>query len=395
MVAAVEMAEDAFLTIEKARQASGPGAAIDELQRALETRGELHRLFDAILLKKKFEMGLPLSRPTSFDSVPEERQAEFEEAYIAAARRVGDAFLAENNIPQAWIYLRTIREPQGVAQALDRIVVDNGLPENVDDLITVALYERAHPVKGLELMLQSRGTCNTISAFDQAVPQISAEERIRGAELLVRHLYGELLQSVCRDIERRGEAKFTGKTLREAMAGRDWLFDDGNYHVDVSHLGSVVRFARFLTPESAELQTVLQLTEYGMRLSPQFQFPGDPPFDAYYPAHLHFFRILADDQRDAAVAYFHERLQTTADAEDRRLIAYVLVDLLVRIGAKNEAVAVAKEFLSDLDESSGFSFAQLCEEAERMDVYRETAQGKGDLVGFTAALLREPSAIQS
>jgi len=394
MVAAVEMAEDAFLTIEKARQVSGPGAAIDELQRALETRGELHRLFDAILLKKKFEMGLPLSRPTSFDSVPEERQAEFEEAYIAAARRVGDAFLAENNIPQAWIYLRTIREPQGVAQALDRIIVDNGLPENVDDLITVALYERAHPVKGLELMLQSRGTCNTISAFDQAVPQISADERIRGAELLVRHLYGELLQSVCRDIERRGEAKFTGKTLREAMAGRDWLFDDGNYHVDVSHLGSVVRFARFLTPESSELQTVLQLTEYGMRLSPQFQFPGDPPFDAYYPAHLHFFRILADDQRDAAVAYFHERLQTTADAEDRRLIAYVLVDLLVRIGAKNEAVAVAKEFLSDLDESSGFSFAQLCEEAERMDVYRETAQSKGDLVGFTAALLREPSAIQ-
>jgi hypothetical protein len=395
MVAAVEMAEDAFVTIEKARQASGPGAAIDELQRVLETRGELHRLFDAILLKKKFEMGLPLSRPTAFDSVPEDRQAEFEEAYIAAARRVGDAFLAENNIPQAWIYLRTIREPQGVAQALDRIVVDNGLPENVDDLITVALYERAHPVKGLELMLQSRGTCNTISAFDQAVPQISADERIRGAELLVRHLYGELLQSVCRDIERRGEAKFTGKTLREAMAGRDWLFDDGNYHVDVSHLGSVVRFARFLTPESPELQTVLQLTEYGMRLSPQFQFPGDPPFDAYYPAHLHFFRILADDQRDAAVAYFHERLQTTADAEDRRLIAYVLVDLLILIGAKNEAVAVAKDFLSDLDESSGFSFAQLCEDAERMDVYRETALGKGDLVGFTAALLREPSAIQS
>ena len=82
----------------------------------MEQRGELHRLFDAILLKKKFEMGLPLSRPTSFDNVPEERQAEFEEAYISAARRVGQSFLAENNIPQAWIYLRTIREPQGVAQ---------------------------------------------------------------------------------------------------------------------------------------------------------------------------------------------------------------------------------------------------------------------------------------
>ena len=208
MAAAVEMANDAFATIEKARRSSGPAAAIDELIRTLESGGELHRLFDAILLKKKFEMGLPLSRPTSFDNVPDERQAEFEETYIAAVRRVGEAFLGQNNIPQAWIYLRTIREPQHVAQALDRIPLGEELPENIDELIGVALYERANPVKGLELMLQSRGTCNTITAFDQAVPQISPEERIRGADLLVRHLYGELLQSVCRDIERRGEAGF-------------------------------------------------------------------------------------------------------------------------------------------------------------------------------------------
>ena len=389
MAAAVEMTEDAFATIERARQSSGPAAAIDELRRTLEARGELHRLFDALLLKKKFEMGLPLSRPTSFDNVPEDRQAEFEETYVAAARRVGEAFLAQNNIPQAWIYLRTIREPQHVAEALERIALGNELPENVDDLINVALYEQANPVKGLELMLQSRGTCNTISAFDQAVPQISAEERIRGAELLVRP---PLRRAVAIGVPRHraaGRGRGEVNTLREAIAGRDWLFDDGNYHIDVSHLGSVVRFARFLTPESPELPTALQLTEYGMRLSPQFQFPGDPPFDEYYPAHLHFFRILAGDRRDEAIAYFHERLRTTAETEDRRLIAYVLVDLLVRIGATNDAVVVAKEFLADLDESSGFSFAQLCEEAERMDVYRETAQGKGDLVGFTAALLRE------
>jgi hypothetical protein len=389
---AVQMADDAFSTIERAKQSSGPAAAIEELIRSLENRGEWHRLFDALLLKKKFEMGLPLSRPTSFDNVPEERQAEFEQAYIIAARRAGESFLAENNIPQAWIYLRTIREPQKVAKALDRIPIGDGLPENVDDLISVALYERAHPVKGLELMLQSRGTCNTITAFDQAIAQISPEERVRGAELLVRHLYGELFQSVCRDIERRGEAPFSGKTLREAITGRDWLFDEGDYHIDVSHLGSVVRFARFLNPDSPELDTVLQLTEYGARLSPQFQFPGDPPFDAYYTAHMHFFRILAGSHRDEAIAYFHDRIRSAEDFEDRRLIAYVLVDLLVRIGAKNDAVSVAKEFLADLDESSGFSFAQLCEEAERMDVYQETAQGKGDLVGFTAALLRGPTA---
>jgi hypothetical protein len=389
---AAEMTEDSFAAIDRARQSSGPNAAIEELLRSLESRGELHRLFDGILLKKKFEMGLPLSRPTSFDNVPEERQSEFEEAYVAAARRVGEAFLSQDNIPQAWIYLRTIREPERVAKALDTIAVDNGLPQNVDDLISVALYERAHPVKGLELMLQSRGTCNTITAFDQAVAQVSPDERIRGAALLVRHLYGELFQSVCRDIERRESAPCTNKTLAEAIAGRDWLFDDGNYHIDVSHLAAVVRFARFLPPESAELPVVLQLCEYGRRLSSQFQFPADPPFDEYYAAHLRFFQILASEHRDEAIAYFHERLRATSDLDDRRLIAYVLADLLVRIGAKHDAVTVAKDFLADLDESSGFSFAQLCEEAERMDVYRETARSKGDLVGFTAALLKGPNA---
>src|SRR6202035_2072407 len=103
---------------------------------------------------------------------------------------------------------------QVVAEALDRIDAQNALPDNVDDLIAVALYERAHPVKGLELMLKSRGTCNTISAFDQALSQLSADERLRGAALLVDHLYGELLQPVCRDLERRNDEQ--GNLKQEA-----------------------------------------------------------------------------------------------------------------------------------------------------------------------------------
>ncbi len=259
-------------------------------------------------------------------------------------------------------------------------------------MISIALYDRAHPVKGLELLLASRGTCNTISSFDQAVSQISAADRVRGAELLARHLYGELLQSVRRDIERREEAAPAECTLREAIAGRDWLFDEGNYHVDVSHLGAVVRFARFLEPQNPHLETAIQLCEYGMKLSSQFQYPADPPFDAYYTAHWHFFRALADQERGASIDYFRGRLEAAADPDDRRLIAYVLVDLLVRIGALDDAVQVADAALRDLDESSGFSFAQLCETAGRLDVYQTAAQAKGDLVGFTAALAGQKAA---
>jgi hypothetical protein len=132
------MSDSEFAKIDEAHRSRGPAAAVDELVRTFEAGHDWHRLFDALLLKKKLAMGLPTSRPSSFDQVPEDRQQEFEEAYIEAARRVGRAFLDENNIPQAWMYLRTVREPQTVAQALEKIDANNGLPENIDDLISVA-----------------------------------------------------------------------------------------------------------------------------------------------------------------------------------------------------------------------------------------------------------------
>ncbi|HEV8000829.1 MAG TPA: hypothetical protein VGP63_13175 [Planctomycetaceae bacterium] len=402
------MSDSEFAAIDEIHRSQGPAAAVNELVRTLEASHDWHRVFDALLLKKKLEMGLPTARPASFDQVPENRQAEFEESYVEAARRVGRALLAENNIPQAWMYLRTVREPQVVAEALDRVDSQNELPENVDDLISVALYERAHPVKGLELMLKSRGTCNTISAFDQAIGQLSSDERLHGAELLVKHLYDELLQSVRRDLERRQSEQNSAEAgagteaelpapaaLIEAIAGREWLFAEGNYHIDVSHLGSVVRFARFLTPESPSLGKATELCEYGRQLSSQFQYPSDPPFDDYYIAHLHFFKVLQNSDRQKSLDYFRDRLSAAVETDDRRLIAYVLVDLLVRTGALEDAVLVAAEHLRDLDESSGFSFAQLCEEAGRLDLFRDAAREKGDLIGFTSALVGHPAVSQT
>ena len=158
----------------------------------------------------------------------------------------------------------------------------------------------------------------------------------------------------------------------------------------MSHLGAVVRFARFLTPESPNLAKAIELCEYGRRLSSQFQYPSDPPFDDYYAAHLHFFKVLEDSDRQKSLDYFRERLAAATETDDRRLIAYVLVDLLVRIGTLEDAALVASEHLRDLDESSGFSFAQLCEEAGRLDLFRDAAREKGDLIGFTSALVGQP-----
>jgi tetratricopeptide (TPR) repeat protein len=152
-------------------------------------------------------------------------------------------------------------------------------------------------------------------------------------------------------------------------------------------LNSVVRFARFLDFSDSALQKATELAEYGSKLADQFQYPGDPPFDDFYPAHLQYFNALSDNNRDEALAYFRERLDTLPEEEDKRLIAYVLVDLLVRVDRLDEAIEIAQEHLKDIDESIGFSFAELCQQAGRMDALREVSREKGDLVRYTAALL--------
>lgn len=376
-----------FEELERLKTSEGPAAALDRLVDSLRAAKNYDRLFDALLLRKKFAMGLPLARPTSLEDVPPDRRREFEEAYVTAAREIGELFLAENNLPRAWIYLRTIQEPQKVREAIDRLDGRFEPSDDTEQLLQIALYEGAHPVKGLQILLQTHGTCNTVTALDQMIHQMLPDDRRQAAEMMVRELYDDLSQSVRHDVERKLAMVPPGESLRQLIAGRDWLFAEGNYHIDVSHLNAVVRFARFLTPQSAELDKAMQLAEYGSQLAPQYQYPGDPPFEDVYPAHLQFFKVLADRDRDDALGYFRDKLAAEPDEPDKPLLAFVLVDLLVRVGRMDDAVTVAEQYLRDLDPSTGFSFAELCQEAGRMDVLERAARERGDVVAYAAALL--------
>ena len=387
------MAEQTFTDIEQLHRTAGPGAAIDRLIESLRAERDYRRLFDAMLLRKRHEMGLSLAQPTSLD-VPDDKRDEFEQAFINAAREVGELFLKERQIPQAWGFLNMIREPEPVREAIERLGSADDLGEQLDAVLQIALYEGANPVKGLELLLQSHGTCNTITAMDQAAAQMKAEDRKRAAALLVREIYDDLRETLNRDVQSRLAGTSRADSVRELIADRDFLFAEGNYHIDVSHLNSVVRFARFLDGDSPELRKAIELAEYGSRLAPQLQYPGDAPFDEFYPAHVHYFKALAGEDVDESLGYFRRKLETEPDEQDRPMIAYVLVDLLVRLGRLDEAVAVAEEHLKHLDESSGFSLAQLCQEAGRMDVLRRVSRERGDLVRYTAALIDQQTTTQ-
>ena len=383
------MPDSPFELIEQTLNSTGPDAAFETLATALREQKEWHNLFDSRMLQKKYSLGLSLRRPTSLQDVPEPQRKEVEAAYIAAAREAGEGFLSQKDIPNAWMYFKVIREPGPVASAID------ALPNAIDDydqletLLQIALHEGVNPEKGVRLMLRGHGTCSTISSLDQILPRLTPEQRNRCVAILVQTLYDELTESVRNHVEKRMPMIPPDLSLDQLIAGRDWLFEGGNYHIDVSHLSSVVRFARSLNPGEKELALARELAIYGSRLDKTLQYGGEPPFNDFYPAHIAFFEILLNRNVDANLNYFHRQLEQEPDEQDKPLFAYVLVDLLVRAGRMPEAVELAKLYLTNLGEDVNVSFDELCEKSGRFDVLKQVRRNQNNLVGFFSAILRE------
>ena len=74
------MSENQFNQLQDKHRAGGASAVFEQLAASLREQREYHKLFDALCLKKKHELGAPLNRPTSFDDVPAAKRDEFEAA---------------------------------------------------------------------------------------------------------------------------------------------------------------------------------------------------------------------------------------------------------------------------------------------------------------------------
>ena len=378
-----------FTQLKEQHRTQGPEAVFDQLTATLLEKKDYHKLFDARCQRKKFELGLPLHRPTSFEDVPNDKRDDFEAAYVAAAREAGQLLLADKKLGQAWMYFHAIRETAPVKELLDKMAVPRESGDESEELIDLAFYKMVHPVKGMQVMLKTHGTCSTITSLDQQFPNLAPEQRSACAAILVKSLHGDLLQSIQHEVKQRMPFAPPANTLRELIAGREWLFADNNYHIDVSHLHSTVRFARSLNPGSPELVLARDLAEYGSQLSTQFQYAGEAPVTEFYPAHVQFFKFLANDERDAAIAYFERQLEQEHDEPNQALIAYVLVDLLARTDQLDNAVSLAEKHLIKADPDFAAAFSELCQKAGRLDVLQSSAESRGDLVTYTAALVQQ------
>ena len=74
------------------------------------------------------------------------------------------------------------------------------------------------------------------------------------------------------------------------------------------------------------------------------------------------------------------------------MAAYVVVDLLQRIGRQNEALELACKYLAESADEFGLSLPELCAQAGRRDLLQTLAPSKGAVGHFAAAFLGNSTA---
>lgn len=369
-------------------------AILDAVESTLIAKGDFHRLFDAKLIRVRRKLGLAITQPTSLRNIPAEHESAFRDAYTIAARAVGQRFLDAGQLADAWAYFRTIGDTDVVRTAIAKKVDE--MPEEpgpaTDELLNLALYEGAHVVAGLKLLLRTHGTCNTVTAISQLLAQMSPDERRDAAAMMVRNVYADLQAGVRRDLERRQPLLKPDLSLRELISGREFLFEDNAYHIDVSHLHSTVSFARHLNRDCPELLLAIELSEYGAQLAEQLRYPSDVPFDDYYVANGHFLKAVAGIDVDESMQYFIDRLKKEPDLPDQRMIAFVIADLGQRVDRENIALEAAAPYLRQMEDPAGFSFTSYCVKANRLDILENSAREDNDVLGLATAMLVKESA---
>ncbi len=394
--------------LEKTITTQGAEAGINRLITELREQKNYGSLFYALLMKKRHELGVsPVATGTNQD-LPPAAHPGVEEGIREAARTVGQLYLAEGNLPAAWAYFRMLGENEPVRQALEKY--EAGAEEDVHPLIDIAFHQGVHPKKGFDWILGRYGTCSAITTMGGGEVPFPPDVKAYCIERLIHTLHEELTERLKAEIQRVQGFAPTGKNIPELLAGRDWLFADDCYHIDISHLSSVVQMSmqldtsppRDTSPQhgitnptrergdpSDALKLARELCAYGKNLSPRFKFQGDPPFENHYHDFDMYLAVLTGEELDGGLAHFRQK----ADEADPETIgtypAEVLVNLLLRIGRPKDALAVARKHLAKAGDMrlSCPSIVDLCQQTGDFQTLAEVALEQSNPVNYVAGLI--------
>jgi len=389
----------------------GARETLQELIETFEREGLLPQLFEALLMRKRHELHLPLEGTDSIKDIPVEHQEDVEDYYVEVCRKVGGLFLERGDIAGAWPYFRAIDEPESVADAIDaweppeEITYDDDGSNDLDAIVDIAFNQGANPRRGYELILSQYGTCRAVTTIEHQFPHKGAI-REACAKMLIDQLWGELHSGIRSDIEHHGSSHDPdpdpgsthdpareppdGATVTELIADRKWLFDSMGYHVDVSHLQACIRVAATVE-DRGSIARAVEMCDYGRQLSRDFHSEERPPFDDFYNDYRIYLRALLDEGVDGAARYFRSKAERYSGDPDHGLFcAEVLVSLLHRVGRGGEAIESFLVLLGDSEQPLTLapSLLRLCEGVGDFTALLDTSRQKGDLLHYTLGLVK-------
>ena len=319
------------------QQSGDPAAMIETTIDHYRKNGRPLELFEALKMRIRNRLGLPLIAPEDEPRQSEDIDRQLEAGLLDACREAGELFLSQGKIREGWMYLRPTGDVPRAAELLAQIEPNE---ENVEDLIAVLLHEGVDVGRGYRMLLQRNGTCNSITTYEQSIAGRDKPSRMAAARVLLDHFYDELCESVRGDIARHEAPAAPDESLLDMLTKRKWILQDGGYHLDTTHLASVIRIARVLE-DRPSIQKAYELTQYGKRLHHQFQYPGEEPFVDFYPSHAAFFGVLLGRDVDAGLAIFERKMLAADPLQHGTGPMEVYTELLDRSGRSREAIDVA------------------------------------------------------
>ena len=369
-----------FEKIQQQLDENGAAAALDVLAEKLREQQKYHELFEALKMLVRLRIGLPLLYNDSGDELEPDQRDQLETGLLDACREVGMLLLKAGKIREGWMYLRPVGDVKSASEVLRQVEPSE---DNLDELVEVSLSEGVDIQLGYGLVLEHFGTCNAITTFESEIRRRSRPEQQVAAEMLVQHVHDELMENVKADIARHEGNEPSGTTLSELLDDRESLFSEHAYHIDTTHLASTVRAARVLD-NPQRLHQALDLTRYGCRLSDQFQYDGDPPFQDLYPSHALYFEALLGQNVDEAIQYFRNRAEQLDVHEFGTIGVEVYVDLLSRIGRYQEAIDETVRLMPEGMPSLNLapSLLELSQRAQSFDALMDVCRKRDDLLGF-------------
>lgn len=374
-----------FTELRQQLQQAGPLMAIDSLCEKMLAAQDYQNYFYAKLMRKRVELGVsPFPTGPSSD-LPEQTHEAYENAIREAGREVGQLLLGRHDIPRAWSYFRILGEVQPVRQALEAYQPEPG--EDTYAIVDVAWQQQVHPKKGFDLILQSHGICSAITMVHSSDLSQQPDLRQYCVKQLIQAMHSQLRERLHNDLQGRGLAFEASAPISSWVQSHPELFADDAYHVDVSHLSSVVQLALQL-PKCEELFLVQELCEYGSRLSVGLRGDNDPPFQDTYLDYLPYVKVLNGVDVEAGLAHFAQKAEQGTQ-NGYQYPAEVYVNLLVKSGRIDEALIAAKKYLQDCNERE-LSCPGIVELAKQAKAYADLtaiAEQKSDPVTFLAGLI--------